>query len=241
MKKILVTIILGMFFLSLVSAATVFPQDEEVNITVTCLNEGYCSSNSFCNINLIDSEGVLLIQNQNMTNHISVHTQNYTFTSLGDYKVEGFCQDGVYSEEINFIIEITPTGILLSIPTAILYLGFIFILIIIFLTSMYFGVTIPYRNSRGMQGELISVNDLKYVKILSLFIAYSVFIWIANLMISLSSNYLTQTVVLGFFKMVFSISIALFYPILVFTIIFIVIQAVKDFNLKKLLGGGFKV
>lgn len=84
--------------------------DVERNITVVCINDGYCSNNSYCNINVEDPDGIMVVENQNMTNQISFHSYNFTPTEIGTYGVTGFCKDGDVSNEIDFGIEVSYTG-----------------------------------------------------------------------------------------------------------------------------------
>ncbi|MCK4648059.1 hypothetical protein KAT51_00905 [bacterium] len=110
-------LLLGVFLLSFISATGIFYEiDTEANITVVCLNEGYCSSSSYCNINIEDPEGNLIVVNQNMTNQISFHNYTINLTAIGDYGVSGFCADGIWTKQIdfsfgvNYLGEEPPTG-----------------------------------------------------------------------------------------------------------------------------------
>lgn len=114
MKKLI--ILLALIAIPLVSAQTnefVFKQYEPVDLKVVCYNNGYCSSSSACNISVYDPENNIVINDGLMTNQNSYH--NYTLTGTqtsvnGEYDVIGFCQDGSYSEVIDYTFLITPSG-----------------------------------------------------------------------------------------------------------------------------------
>lgn len=131
-------IILALLLIPVVSAQTnefVFKQFDPVDLKVVCYNNGYCSSASACNISVYDPENEIVINNGLMTNQNSYH--NYTLTGTqtsvnGEYDVLGFCQDGTYSDIIDFTFVITPSGY-----TNLL--GFFIIIIVLLYTITFVG------------------------------------------------------------------------------------------------------
>ena len=103
MKKLFLFLLISVFFLSFSSAETGYELNEEVNITITCLNDGYCSSASYCNINIEDPNGDIIIMNTNMTYTVSFHYYTLNITELGAYKITGFCQDGTSNKQVDFL------------------------------------------------------------------------------------------------------------------------------------------
>jgi len=154
----------------------------------------------------------------------------YTFDTCGDPAGEYICNSDTFI--------ITKTGNELKQSEGTLYFVLVIGLIIFLIVSVYGAVALPYSNHRNEQGKLIGTNDLKYLKILSIFLTYGILTWLANLMITISNNYIDLGVALGFFTVIFKILTALLYPTLIFTIIFMVIEAVRDFNINKLLNRG---
>lgn len=125
-----------MFFISLAQAQTqTYTLNEELDIKITCLNDGYCSNTSFCNINIKDPDSNLIVANQNMTNQISYHNYTITPNSTGLYTVTGFCKDGSISNEIYYLFLITGDGTVIGVPES---------LINIFLLLFFIGLLIGF-------------------------------------------------------------------------------------------------
>jgi len=141
-KKILITIILGMFlisFTSLVSAGPiVFTQYEEANLKVPCSYNGTnCDATAVCNISILYPNGTTMVNNKLMNNNGN-GMPNYTLpntNTLGIYTYKmSATQAGVSgSDEDTF--KITTTGIdgnnkipmyLLIFSVILLILGFWF-------------------------------------------------------------------------------------------------------------------
>jgi len=200
MENKIILLMLGILFLSFASAET-YQLNEELDIEVICINDGYCSAASYCNINIIDPDGILNVTGQNMTNQISFHNYTIVPIKLGEYKVGGFCKDGAYSKEIDFTFDITTTGggtpegvpifqglfllIIFGITCFLLYLSIlmnetalkIFFLItslVFLMATMLFGyMVLTDINS----SQAISLPALSLVFVLGI-ILFIVFIWI---------------------------------------------------------------
>jgi len=137
MKKVLLIALLGMFLFSFVSASdSTYTLDQELDLKVTCLNNGYCSNTSFCNINIADPDEILIVVGENMTNQDSFHNYTVTPNKTGEFMVSGFCKDGIDSEEIDFSFWITPEGNVLSLQDS---------LVRIFLILFFIGTIVGLR------------------------------------------------------------------------------------------------
>lgn len=115
--KILVTLIvmtLLVVSLSVASAGQVYRQDTNIDLKVPCLNNNtYCSQATTCNITIIDSESVVIVDNELMQNQTAY--QNYTFNvthsaNSGEYTRNIICSDGGVSGYSSDTFIITPTG-----------------------------------------------------------------------------------------------------------------------------------
>jgi hypothetical protein len=107
MKKVLLTLIMGMFLFSFASA---LPQvGNNTNVTVVCINNGYCSVDSICNINIRNPDWTFAAENVNMTRFPSQHKYNFTPQQSGRYCVSGVCEDDL-SGKIDFCFDVTTTG-----------------------------------------------------------------------------------------------------------------------------------
>lgn len=179
MKKILLTIILGMFLISFTSAFT-HQQNTILNLKITCLNDGYCSNSSFCNINIIDPNSNLNITGQNMTNQISFHNYTITPTELGEYCVSGFCEDGTYSEEIDFCFDVTLDGKELSLSNSLIRIFLIIFFVLLFLGYYKLNDKIDYE--KWYDGILKKYENRNYIKLVLSSIGF-------NLIRNKTSNY----------------------------------------------------
>jgi len=132
-----VLLLLGMFFLSFASAQVTYQIDTEVNVTVVCVNDGYCSASSSCNININDPTGLLVIENEDMDYHTSFFNYEMNVTELGTYCVTGVCVDGDSSKEVDFTFDVTENGKPLVENVFIFMIGMVFLVFLIACFFMY--------------------------------------------------------------------------------------------------------
>ena len=135
MKKIILTLILGIFFISLASATVqnlgVFKIDECINLVQVGADFNSCNISSVLAPNSTQVLGEVLMTKNN-------NNYNYTYCqpdTVGQYIVTGFCEDGNISVwAYNF--DITPTGEELTDAKSFSYIGLIFFLFCISLISL---------------------------------------------------------------------------------------------------------
>jgi len=109
MNKIII-LLLGIFFISFTSATLTYQIDTEANLTVVCLNDGYCESGAYCNINVENPDADFIIQNKNMTDYGTWFGYNITPKGYGIYLVSGYCYDGGDYEKIDYSFMATMSG-----------------------------------------------------------------------------------------------------------------------------------
>lgn len=110
MNKKLLLFLLTFFMLTFVSAQITYKADTTIDLIIVCLNDGYCSSNSYCNINIVDPLGDLIVSDTNMTYDTSFHFYEMDVNDTGKYFVMGFCADGEYFQEVDFNFDVTENG-----------------------------------------------------------------------------------------------------------------------------------
>lgn len=162
------------------------------------------------------------------------------FTRQNQYNWVVNCQDideyiggitiGTF-EVSNSGLEITESD---SIVSIILILGAIFI----FLLCLFASIFIPFSNSRSDLGKIISVNYLKYWKILFMSMTYITLLWVFNLLhvISVKMSLLVQFT--NYFSIIFQVMNAIVWPIFVFIFVGTLFILWKDLALEKLLSRG---
>ncbi len=132
--KITAFIILGIFFLSFGSALS-FQQSQEVDVKLVCINAGYCSTATVCNVSVFNPDELVLLDAITATQAASLGSFNFTLTSdqtgeLGEYRVGGFCQDGSVTNIIDFTFDVTADGKEFNVfPTEFVIILFSFIFV----------------------------------------------------------------------------------------------------------------
>lgn len=117
MKKLLLTLLLGMFMISLCSAVTsdfTFKAGDVIDLKIPCYNNGtYCSTIAKCNVTINYPNGTNLIKQAGMTNQYSYHnytwSNSYTWVS-GIYFYSVLCNDNNLFGVYDGYVQITPTG-----------------------------------------------------------------------------------------------------------------------------------
>lgn len=143
-KQIFVLMLLGIFLVPTISADLVFQQSTIVDIKIVCINAGYCSSSSICNVSVFNPEELTLLDGIQTTRASNLAFHNFTLNSthtntLGEYRVAGFCKDGSVTQLIDFTFDITADGKPLQVfPTQFGVILFSFFLIIFGLSKERF-------------------------------------------------------------------------------------------------------
>ncbi len=239
MKKILLLLIVGLFLISLVGATQqtlgTFKKDICMQLTQTC---GNCTFNNLTYV-YQTSDAVLYNISDGMTKSGTFY--NYTFcntSTVGEYIVNGFGNPDGEQTSWTYNFWITPTGTILEASDSMLYIFLTLGALFFFLLCLYGGIVLPFGNTRGDEGKIISIQKLKYFKVGLLFLSYVFFVWLLNLFLTLSTNFSILTQYTKFFEVIFSVINSASYPIFVFMLILMSAMAWKDLQLKKLLQRG---
>ncbi len=169
MKK---TILICMVLLMLVTVASAetFTQSSSVNFTKTCTNStgSICNGGSTCELTLKSPRtGSIILQNVSMTNSGDGNF-NYTLSSanlatLGNHDWDMFCCEGTNCGEGHGTFLVTKTGVELSQEKAIIYMGMLALLVLMFIATL---TAIPFIPSGNLKDEefFIGINNLKYFR-----------------------------------------------------------------------------
>ncbi len=236
MKKILLCMIIGIFLISLVGATQqtlgTFKQGSCMQLVQTC---GNCTYN---NVSFVYQTNNAILYNiiGEMTKVGTFYNHTFCNTSLvGEYVVNGVGNPNGETTSWVYDFKVTPTGTILGTSDSVLYILLTLGSLFLFLLCLYGGMVLPFRNTRGDEGKIISVQKLKYFKVGLFFLSYVFFVWLLNLLLTLSTNFSILTQYTKFFEVVFSVTNSASYPIFVFMLILMSILAWKDLALKKLL------
>ncbi len=245
--KITAFIILGIFLLSFATADLVFKQSTDVDIKLVCINAGFCSGTSVCNVSVFSPNETVLLSGIQATISPDLSFHNFTVNSsqtsdLGEYRVGGFCKDGSVTNLVDFTFDVTKTGTELTVQRSIIFIILIIGAGLVFMFALWGAIVLPIKNPRNGIGEVIDVGFLKYAKVGLIFFSYTLFVWIINLLLTLSTNFaVVSTQFTGFFTMIFQLLLNFTWPLFMLMIVVFFVMGANDLKLTKLLGRGIRV
>lgn len=242
-NHLILAIMIAIFMLITVSAQEVHKQNTEVNLTGSCIfNGGACTSGA-CKLTITKPDGSFLIQGVNMTDAGNGDfVYNVSFPDLGTYSTKQECSQSGLNNTQDSEVEITVTGQLLNSSKSILYIALMVIAFIILIICLALGITIPSKNnSDEMTGYIVSLNNMKYVKMISWGVAYLVLMLIIYLAQTISMIYLDIDFLGGLFKFGFYSMLVALVPLFIFFVYIIIANAVRDAKLADALSGGLRM
>ena len=237
-------ILLLISLVSLVSAeySYLFEKDTTIDLHISCFdtNNSFCSSATNCQISVYYPNQSAVIINQSMTYNETFF--NYTLIEsqtdiIGEYSAIANCQGTTNGfSEFNFYIN--PSGKDLSTAQGIIYIILLVIAFFIFWISIYGSFKIPWRNTRDDSGKVVSVNDLKWLKLFLMVFSYLTFMFIMAMTYNITENFIYLGNVSSYFHYVYLILLTFFFPIMVllpWVVLYVVFQ---DKKVKKLIERG---
>jgi len=224
-NKIIILSLMMLLVLPLVFAETeIYPINQNVDLKFTCtLNNAIPSAGTEYNITISYPNGSTFLNNVKTTSQGN-GAFNYTtqFNTLGIYKIQMFCYDGVYSFSNEGIYEITQNGTKPDSAGGIIYLIVIIISFILFLACVIWCFNTPY----------------KFLKLgLGLF-SYILLTWIIFIIWQMSYNYLNVNSLTEVLRLFFIITTIGMFPAFILTFLIILKEIKDDIWEKKLLERG---
>ena len=225
MKKIMLFLFLGLFFLSFVSAEIqtlgTFKLGDDINLIQTCAS---CTFNNITSV--LSPNSNELIGNFPMTKTGSVY--NFTLSSgntstIGEYIVNGIGDlDGI-DTVWNYNFFVTPTGFTFETSDSILFVIILIGTFILFLGFLYPAITLPYSNKTNEEGSITRITKSKYLKLLSIWFAYGFLMWFLQTLNLISVSFLKSTTLSNFITNIFIQSqwLSLGVTFLILSILFI--------------------
>jgi hypothetical protein len=240
-KKYLLTLVVFLLLVPLVYSEVQTLPTQQLN---SCVNiPQTCSNCTYVNITQVTYPNMTTtIIGELMTS--SGYNYNYSFcntTLLGDYIVTTCGDvDGVLSC-VNYDFLVTSTGTILETSQAIIYFVFLICAIGAFIICLYYAVKIRWSHERDEEGFIVNVNDLRFVKIVMIVFCYLILMFIFGLMTGITSNFIPEIGVSGFFKWGFNILLALMYPLIVSSLVFALMIFLSNKKLQNALEKGIPV
>jgi len=238
MEKKIVLLISLFFFISLVSASSIY-FDFEFSVVEqnTCFNiPGSCDNCTYMNITILFPNGTVIVENQAMTNLSSTYYYNYTFcntSTLGSYiYITHYDEDSYLETDENFF-EVTPSG--RSCPcsaSGIIFLSsvatmFLISLLFFFISNSFKGDSAAMSGSKEAEGNPAA----RFV-----FIALS---FIVGVIAVLYSSVSLMEIFWGFDRIISSYSaflyiiLAVLFLLFIFILINLIIRAIEAMRNKR--------
>lgn len=236
----LLFMILLMF--SMVSAKK-YEQNTTFDIRHSVRLDGSPNEDISVNITLTDPDNIVLVAFQKMTFNEATQQFNYTIDGSNVSKTGNYCYDitasylGINKTE-SFCFDIDPLGQEFTTSQSILYLVMILLAVGIFGLCLFGAIKIPFKNYRNEDARVVSMNDLKFVKIFLWFITYLTAIWITALATSLTKNFLFFNGAYNFFNLFYWILISFMWPIIVCFFLFSLIIFLNDQKFRVAINNG---
>jgi len=244
-KKIKLAIFCAILFIGLLGIGSSLIASDlgvfKINSTIQLYQS--CENCTFVNLSSVKlPNGSVLFYNLEMTKNAQDY--NYSFNStdlLGEYmyNVCGNKDGDLECEDIGFYI--TKTGFEETTSNSILHFVLIIFVSFIFGLCLWGAISLPFENRREGSVGIISINKLKYFKIMLYFLSYVLLVWLMNLLFTISNNFNVLSQYNALFKILFKVLNVLSYPLFVIMLVVFVVVAIKDSKIKKLIEEGFYV
>jgi hypothetical protein len=259
MDKKIITLLFCMLFLSLASASppretfsgegsyqitynqrAVLKQNQSINLNFGVFNitsgEPIISGIS-CDFQLSNKTGGIIYKagTSTLTDEInygfSVDSQN--FTQLGEMSYIIYCNKTGAGGIRTVPVLITKSGFILETSEAIIYVLFMGLLLFMFVVCFLGGLIIPWNHSRDAEGKIVSINDLRYAKIMLLSFTYIIALFLARFMMFLSENWLVLANFWVIFRWIYVILWAFMWPVIVLVVIIAIVNYLNSIKIKE--------
>lgn len=214
-----------------------FPKDNSIQLTQVCDN---CTYVNLTKVTLPDSVAVNI--NDVMEKDDTFY--NYTFSTtsqLGDY-IYTTCgdPDGVRTC-VSVSFSITNAGHDISTGESIIYVVFSLVILFAFFLCLYGAIQIPFRNTVNDEGKIISINDMKYLKVVCIIFSYLLLLFIFGITKSIMENFLFINGAYKVFQWLYSFMFAFVWPLIVLSLLFTLILFLESTKIKKALQRGVPI
>ena len=138
-------------------------------------------------------------------------------------------KDGEISSE-QFCFKV---GSELTTGKSVIYIGFILILLFIFILTLYGAIKVNWEHKRDNEGKIISINDFRYIKVFLFCMAYLEVMFLFGLSYKLF-NEANVSGFTQFFNFVYQMFLNLMYPVIILAIIITFVIWINNIKLKKM-------
>ena len=225
-----------LFSCGFVSAVDTHPLDAALDISHPLRSDGAVDNNIEANITVrgvdqtVIAFGIMSLNDVTQEHNFTLDKNNNSKTGFYQYCITA--TNGTLSDTSCFNYEVTITGERTDIAKSMFYILIGGILMIFFLLSLYGSVKIPFKNTKNSNGRLVSINDLKYLKLFLWFCTYIllVFISFAFAWASRSTNWEVGYRIL---HVIYSFGLAFMLPIFILLMVFAFVNVITDGKIVK--------
>lgn len=158
---------------------------------------------------------------------------------IGDYNnVEVYCTDGVLNGTESYQFTVRGNGSQPTTTEGMIYVVVIFICTLLLFLSLWGVFGIKGGNVVDENGSVLHVNNLKYLKIFLVAMAYTLLVILAYFGMNLSYNFSSFNLATSIFNWIFTILMSGILPFLSLLFVFMVIKFAKDLKIQKILDVG---
>lgn len=228
--------------LGMVSAETeIYKVGDEINLILTCsIDNAIPSSEATMNLTIAYPNGTLFLNSVEATALGSgVFNYTTTFPEKGTYYPTLLCVDGTNSNsDSDGRYEVTYIGKTLDEGKAVLYIGFLTLLILIFFLNFYGMGFLPKRNSMDEEGRIFSINYLKYFRNVLWMSGYFFFIAITFIASNIAFAFLEEALIAQTLFIIYRVSFGFAPVIIIVWIIWTFVSLYHDKQFQKMLNRG---
>jgi hypothetical protein len=238
-NKLILTLIVSMFLISLISANQIaslgtFKQNECIDLKQSCAD---CSYINFTRVSYPD--GTRAMNNTVATKDGSIFNLEFCNTDqLGTYIVEGIGDVEGTDTVFAYDFEITYLGKTLDSGKAMMSIGFLALLVLIFFLNFIGMGFLPKRNQTDEDGRILSITYLKYFRNVLWMTGYFLFIGIVYIASNLAYGFLDEVLIADTLFMIFRVSFGLAPVVVIVWLIWIFVSMFHDKQFQKMLNRG---
>ena len=207
--------------------------------------EGIGQDTLSCYFHLYNSTGQHMLELQeNTPSHNFDYGFNVTggnFSSIGEYSYITQCNSSVAGGFVSVPFIVTGGGVEMTTATALIYIIFILTLGFLLFYTLVAAVRIPFKNTVSEEGKVLSVNYLKYFKVIMMFFSYFLLMFLIGIVRSVMYNYLLVTGAEKVFEWLWWTMFYLIWPIIVTSLIVLLITFLTDRKLTSALERGIPI
>lgn len=247
-KKILLSFILIIILIPFIQAETntVDIQDVfelgSIRFAKPCFFNGtYCSSAGQCNLTVFYPNNSVLLNNQIMTNSIYEHNISFVSNALGIHKADQVCKDQGFFASSTFYFDVTASGIQNTTSQSIIYIITFFGSLLLFFLFLFSAINVPVGTNRDPEGFLMGVDYWKYIRSGLWLFSYLSLIWVVNILVAITNNFLPLGIATTFFRMIYFFLLISILPLVPLVFYIFIYNVVRDKEIKSAIERGIKI